>query len=44
MIGQRRDGAIVFVVLDSKLPGGRIAATLEEAQEVMIELRLLECS
>ena len=38
MIGQRKDGAIVFVVLDSKLPGGRIAATLEEAQQVMIKL------
>lgn len=38
MIGQRKDGAIVFVVLDSKLSGGRIAATLEEAQQVMIKL------
>ena len=38
MIGQRKDGAIVFVVLDSRLPGDRICATLEEAQEVMISL------
>ena len=38
MIGQRSNGAIVFVVLDSKLPGGRIAATLKEAQQVMISL------
>ncbi|HEY5524355.1 MAG TPA: phosphodiester glycosidase family protein [Clostridium sp.] len=41
MIGQRSNGAIVFVVLDSKLPGGRIAATLEEAQQVMINLDCL---
>jgi exopolysaccharide biosynthesis protein len=41
MIGQRRDGAIVFVVLDSKLPGARIAATLKEAQQVMLDLNCL---
>ena len=40
MIGQRIDGAIVFVVLDSNLPGGRICATLKEAQNVM---KNLEC-
>lgn len=39
MIGQREDGAIVLVVLDSKNPVSRIAATLKEAQEVMIELK-----
>jgi exopolysaccharide biosynthesis protein len=39
MIGQRKaDGAIIFVVLDSKDPISRLAATLKEAQEVMIEL------
>lgn len=38
MIGQRKDGSIVFVVLDSMLPGGRICATLNEAQNVMINL------
>ena len=38
MIGQRNDGAIVFVVLDSNLPGGRVCATLTEAQKVMNNL------
>lgn len=38
LIGQRKHGEIVLVVLDSKLPGGRIAATYEEAQEVMLQL------
>ena len=38
LIGQRRDGAIVLVVLDSKVPGGRIAATLKESQEIMYKL------
>lgn len=37
MIGQRSNGAIVLVVLDSNLPGGRIAATLKEAQQIMIK-------
>lgn len=41
MIGQRRDGAIVFVVLDSKNPETRMAATLKEAQEVMLKLDCL---
>jgi len=39
MIGQRKeDGAIIFVVLDSKNPITRKAATLTDAQEVMIKL------
>ena len=38
LIGQRRDGAIVLVVLDSKVPGGRVAATLKESQEIMYKL------
>lgn len=38
MIGQLSNGAIVLVVLDSKIPGSRIAATLKEAQDVMVEL------
>lgn len=38
MIGQRNNGEIVLVVLDSNLPGGRICATLKEAQKVMIDL------
>ena len=39
MIGQRSNGTIVLVVLDSNLPGGRICATLKEAQRVMIDLK-----
>lgn len=35
MIGQRKNGTIVLAVLDSTLPGGRICASLKEAQEVM---------
>lgn len=38
MLGQRTDGSIVFVVLDSNMPGGRICATLKEAQKVMNNL------
>lgn len=38
MIGQKSNGSIVLVVLDSKLPGDRIAASLKEAQEVMLTL------
>ncbi|MDS0527900.1 phosphodiester glycosidase family protein [Clostridium sp. SHJSY1] len=38
MIGQRTDGSMVLVVLDSSLPGGRICATLEEARKVMLDL------
>ncbi|PRR81303.1 phosphodiester glycosidase family protein [Clostridium vincentii] len=38
MIGQRKNGSIVFVILDSKNPETRMAATLKEAQEVMIKL------
>lgn len=38
MIGQRSNGSIVLVVLDSILPGGRICATLNEAQNVMMDL------
>lgn len=38
MIGQRKDGSVVMVVLDSKIPGSRVAATLVEAQEVMLQL------
>ncbi|MDS0528378.1 phosphodiester glycosidase family protein [Clostridium sp. SHJSY1] len=38
LIGQRLDGAIVMVVLDSALPGDRICATLKEAQKVMLDL------
>lgn len=41
MIGQRKDGAIVFVVLDSTLPGDRICASLKEAQKVM--MNVLNC-
>lgn len=38
LIGQRKDGAIVLVVLDSNVPGGRVAATLKESQEIMYKL------
>lgn len=38
MIGQRSNGQMVLVVLDSNLPGDRICATLKEAQKVMIDL------
>lgn len=38
MIGQRKDGSIVLVVLDSKTIDGRVAATLKESQEVMYAL------
>lgn len=38
LIGQRKDGSIVLVVLDSNIPGGRVAATLKECQDVMYEL------
>lgn len=38
LIGQRADGSIVLVVLDSKIQGSRIAATIKEAQEVMVKL------
>ena len=38
LIGQRADGSIVLVVLDAKTQGSRIAATLKEAQEVMVKL------
>ncbi|MBD7910608.1 MULTISPECIES: phosphodiester glycosidase family protein [Clostridium] len=37
MIGQTKNGTIVLAVLDSKLPGGRICASLKEAQDVMIK-------
>ncbi|MDS0524744.1 phosphodiester glycosidase family protein [Clostridium sp. SHJSY1] len=37
LIGQKSDGSILFVVLDSK-SGSRMAATLDEAQQVMIKL------
>ncbi|MGG7177064.1 phosphodiester glycosidase family protein [Clostridium paraputrificum] len=39
MIGQRADGSIILVALDSKIPATRIAATVKEAQEVMYELQ-----
>lgn len=38
MIGQRKNGEIVLVVLDSKVPVTRVAATVKEAQEVMLDL------
>lgn len=38
LIGQKKDGAIVLVVLDSIEKGSRSAATLKEAQEVMYKL------
>lgn len=38
MIGQRSNGEMILVVLDSNLPGGRICATLKEAQKVMLDL------
>ena len=38
LIGQRKDGSIVLVVLDSNVPGGRVAATLKESQEIMYKL------
>lgn len=38
LIGQRIDGTIVLVVLDAKDKGGRVAATIKEAQEVMYKL------
>jgi len=42
MIGQKKDGSIVLVVLDSKSSGIiRVAATLEEAQQVMMKLDCL---
>lgn len=37
MIGQRANGSIVLVVLDSS-EGSRVTATLSEAQQVMLEL------
>lgn len=37
LIGQKQDGSIVLVVLDSK-NRNRIAATIKEAQEVMVKL------
>lgn len=40
LIGQRKDGSIILVVLDSKIEGSRInGATLKEAQEVMYKLK-----
>jgi len=41
LIGQNANGAIILVVLDSKNPLTRFAATLEDAQEVMIKLGCL---
>lgn len=38
LIGQKADGSIVLVVLDSKIEGSRMAATLKESQEVMYKL------
>lgn len=38
MIGQRQNGQIVMVVLDSNFPGGRLCATVEEARTVMKNL------
>ncbi|WP_294349593.1 phosphodiester glycosidase family protein [uncultured Clostridium sp.] len=38
LIGQRADGSIVLAVLDARVHGSRIAATLKEAQEVMSKL------
>lgn len=39
MIGQRRNGEIVLVVLNSKIPAvSRVVATIKEAQEVMEDL------
>lgn len=38
MIGQKNNGTMVLVVLDSNLPGGRICANLREAQKVMMNL------
>ncbi|MGL4772558.1 MAG: phosphodiester glycosidase family protein [Clostridium sp.] len=38
LIGQRANGQVVFVVLDSDLPGGRICASLTEARKVMMDL------
>ncbi|MBE6052240.1 MAG: exopolysaccharide biosynthesis protein [Clostridium sp.] len=38
LIGQRADGSIVLAVLDSRIHGSRVAATLKEAQEVMSKL------
>lgn len=40
LIGQRKDGSIVLVVLNSKKPGGSTGAYMKEAQEVM---QKLEC-
>lgn len=37
LIGQRSDGAIIFVVMDSN-SGSRVVATLEEAQDVLQDL------
>ena len=37
LIGQRANGSIVLVVLDSS-KGNRVTATLAEAQQVMLEL------
>ncbi|MBD7911357.1 MULTISPECIES: phosphodiester glycosidase family protein [Clostridium] len=37
IIGQKQDGSILLVVLDSK-NNNRIAATLDEAQEIMLDL------
>lgn len=38
LIGQKEDGSIVMVVLDSVMPGNRICATLSEAQKLMSDL------
>lgn len=38
LIGQKKDGSILLVVLDSRNEGSRVAATIKEAQEVMYKL------
>ena len=38
LIGQKADGSIILVVLDARVDGSRVAATLKEAQEVMYKL------
>ena len=38
MIGQLKNGEIILVAVDSKIPATRIAATVKEAQEIMYNL------
>lgn len=37
-IGQRKDGTIIFLVIDGRQPGYSYGATLRDAQDVMIKL------